>query len=153
MPAGFTISGVRETIRGVHRLEANAANPITLVSTWKIALFTAAATGIGADLQLYSTTNEVTGGGYVAGGATITPIVTEITLTGGIKAISVSFADIEYTSSPTFSFKHAVLYNASNAGALRALAWHTWNTTQTARGTTYSIGPKGDAQMPPWLFY
>ena len=150
MPAGFTTTGIKEVIQGVHRLGAHPGTPTTVRDTWKIAFYDATAT-IGADTSTYSATNEVSGGGYVAGGATITPIITEITV-GGVKKQSVSFADIEYSSSPTFSFKYAILYNATAGRGNRVLAWWSWTTTQTASGTTYSIGPKGDTTMPPLLF-
>ena len=147
MPAGWTTSGMNELPRGVHRIVANAANPATVADTWKVAFYDATAT-INADTQTYSATNEVTGGGYVAGGATVTPTISEITV-GGKKRIAITFPDIEYTSSPTFSFKYAILYNATAGRGNRVIGWWSWTATQTASGSTYSIGPKGDTNMPP----
>ena len=138
-----------ELIRGVHRLLAHAATPATVADTWKIAFYTSSAT-INSDTSTYATTNEVTGGGYVAGGATVIFTKSELTV-GGVKKIALTFPDIEYTNNPTFTFRYAILYNATAGRGNRVLGWWSWTTDQTASGTTYSIGAKGDTTMPPLL--
>jgi hypothetical protein len=79
-------------------------------NTFKIALFTSAAT-LGAATTAYSTTNEVTtGGNYTAGGNTLTAVSPA---TSGTTAY-VDFADTTWASS-TITANGALIYNNTNA--------------------------------------
>lgn len=79
-------------------------------NTFKIALYTSAAT-LGASTTAYSATNEVaTGGGYTAGGNTLTSVSPT---TSGTTAF-VDFADTTWTSS-TITANGALIYNNTNA--------------------------------------
>ena len=143
----LTTSGRKEVFSGVHVFAANAANPRTVTDTFRIALFTSSAT-INASTQTYSVTNEVAGGGYTAGGVVVTPVIEDETIGGKVNMI-IRWADIEFTASPTFTFRHAILYNATPGKNNRVVAYETWDSDRTASGTTYSIGPQADDTMSP----
>lgn len=79
-------------------------------NTFKIALYTSAAT-LGASTTAYSATNEVaTGGGYTAGGNTLTSVSPAVSGTTAY----VDFADTTWTSS-TITANGALIYNNTNA--------------------------------------
>lgn len=77
--------------------------------TIKIALYTSSAT-INATTTAYSTTNEVTGTGYTAGGVTLT---TQTVATTGTTAYF-DADDPEWTSA-SFTARGALIYNSTNA--------------------------------------
>lgn len=79
-------------------------------NTFKIALYTSAAT-LGASTTVYAATNEVTtGGGYTAGGNTLTSVSPT---TSGTTAF-VDFADTTWSSS-TITANGCLIYNNTNA--------------------------------------
>lgn len=81
-------------------------------NTFKIALYTSSAT-LGATTTAYSATNEVaTGGGYTAGGNTLTSVSPT---TSGTTAY-VDFADTTWASS-TITANGALIYNANSSNA------------------------------------
>ena len=75
--------------------------------TFKVALFTSSAT-LGAATTAYSTTNEVTGTGYTAGGNTLT-ISTNPTTSGTTAYLD--FADTTW-SAATITARGALIYKA-----------------------------------------
>ena len=78
--------------------------------TFKLALFTSAAT-LGASTTAYTTTNEVVGTGYTAGGVTLTNVDPTF---GGTTAF-VDFADATF-SSATITAAGALIYNTTTDG-------------------------------------
>ena len=78
--------------------------------TFKLALFTSAAT-LGASTTAYSTTNEVVGTGYTAGGVTLT----NIDPTSSGTTAFVDFADATF-SSATITAAGALIYNTTTDG-------------------------------------
>jgi hypothetical protein len=83
--------------------------------TYKIALYTA-----NADLSYattaYTTTNEVSGTGYTAGGQTLTPIVPA---SSGQTAY-VSFANVTWNPA-SFTCRGALIYNSTTGAAVAVL--------------------------------
>ena len=75
--------------------------------TIKIALYTSSAT-LGATSTAYATTNEISGTGYTAGGATL---ASAAITTSGTTAY-VDFADPSWTTA-TFTVNGALIYNSS----------------------------------------
>ena len=94
-----------ELLQGVHDLTTD---------TLKLALFLDSA-DLGAATTVYSTAGEASGGGYVAGGETVTGATVN---TSGTTA----FVDFNNVTWPTggFTARGALLYNASKAN--RAVA-------------------------------
>lgn len=78
--------------------------------TFKIALFTSAA-NLDATTTIYSTTNEVVGTGYTAGGATLTNV--DPTFSG--TTAFVDFADVTFASA-TITAAGAIIYNTTTDG-------------------------------------
>jgi len=89
-----------ELLGGTHDLDTD---------TIKIALFTSSAT-LGASTTAYSTSNEVSGTGYTAGGNT---------LAGAAISLSGSTAIVDFTdttwSSATITARGALIYNSSKS--------------------------------------
>lgn len=78
--------------------------------TYKIALFTSSAT-LGASTTAYSVTNEVSGTGYTAGGASLTVVAPT---TSGTTAF-LDFSDVTF-SNATITARGALIYSDSAAG-------------------------------------
>ena len=83
---------------------------VTSGHTFKIALFTSAAT-LGASTTAYTTTNEVVGTGYTAGGVTLT----NIDPTSSGTTAFIDFNDATWTSS-TITAAGALIYNTTTDG-------------------------------------
>lgn len=79
----------------------------TTGNTFKIALYTSSAT-LGAATTAYTTSNEVTGTGYTAGGNTLT----NVTPTSSGTTAFTDFADTTWSSS-TITARGALIYNSS----------------------------------------
>ena len=107
--------------------------------TFKIALFTSAAT-LGAATTAYSTTNEVTGTGYTAGGNTLT-ISTNPTSTGTTAFLD--FADTTW-SSATITARGALIYKSGGTNPAVAVLDFGSDKTSTAGDFTI-VFPAADA--------
>lgn len=94
-----TTSFKAELYEGVHNL---------LVDTLRIALFTANA-NLNAGTTAYSTTNEVTGGGYPPGGV----VLTGVTINSDGYTAYVNFNNAAFGAAVTA--RCALIYNASKA--------------------------------------
>ena len=108
-------------------------------SAFKLALFTSSAT-LGASTTAYSTTNEVSGTGYSAGGSALTRVDPS---TSGTTAFT-DFADLTF-STATITANGALIYNddASNDAAVIVLAFGG-DKTSTAGDFTIQF-PTADA--------
>lgn len=102
----FCTSFKQQLMQGQHNFTLTTGN------TFKIALYTSAAT-LGATTTAYSATNEVaTGGGYSAGGNTLTNVTPT---TSGTTAFT-DFADTTWSAS-TITANGALIYNANASNA------------------------------------
>ena len=107
--------------------------------TFKIALFTSAAT-LGAATTAYSTTNEVTGTGYTAGGNTLT-ISTNPTSTGTTAFLD--FADTTW-SNASITARGALIYKSGGGDPAIAVLDFGSDKTSTAGDFTI-VFPAADA--------
>lgn len=89
----------QELLVGTHNFTTSTGD------TFKLALYTSSAT-LGASTTAYSTTNEVSGTGYTAGGAALTNVTPT---TSGTTALT-DFADLTF-SSATITANGALIYN------------------------------------------
>jgi hypothetical protein len=110
-----TTSFKRELYEGVHNF---------LVDTFKIALYTSSA-DLGNNTTQYTTVGEVTGGGYTAGG---------ITLTGALVSANSNTAYITFNSpitwtNVTFTTRGALIYNSSKGN--KAVAVYNFGQDMT----------------------
>jgi hypothetical protein len=101
--------------------------------TFKIALFTNAAT-LGAATTAYSTTNEVTGTGYTAGGNTLT--ISQVPTSTGTTAF-LDFADTTW-SSATITARGAMIYLA-DGGTNPAVAVLDFGSDKTSTAGDFTI--------------
>lgn len=105
-------------------------------SVYKIALYTGFA-NLGADTLAYTTDHEVTGGGYTAGGKTLTKVAPSLS---GSTAI-VTFQNVTWNPA-TFSARCALIYNSSTNAAVAVL---DFGSTKTAGGTFTITFPEANA--------
>jgi hypothetical protein len=82
---------------------------------YKIALYDSTAT-LNADTLVYTTSGEVTGAGYTAGGNVLSPTVP--TSSNGVAYIS--FANVTWTSA-SFVSRGALIYNSTTNAAVAVL--------------------------------
>lgn len=107
-------------------------------STFKIALYTSSAT-LGASTTVYSTSNEVVGTGYTAGGATLTNIDPTIS---GTTAFA-DFADVTFTNA-SITAAGALIYNSSQSN--KAVAVLSFGGDKTSTNGDFVIQfPTADA--------
>jgi len=106
--------------------------------TLKIALYTSAAT-LDASTTVYTTSNEVTGTGYPAGGNTLTGATVSLTGTTAF----VDFSDTSW-STATITARGALIYNASKSN--KAVAVLDFGSDKTSTGGAFTIQfPVNDA--------
>ncbi len=105
--------------------------------TYKIALYDANA-DLGASTTAYTTTNEVTGTNYTAGGNTLTPVVP----TSSGTTAYVSFANTSW-SSASFTCRGALIYNSTTGAAVCVL---NFGSDKTCTNQTFTVTfPTADA--------
>ena len=104
----------------------------------KIALYTSLAT-LSAATTVYSTSDEVVGLGYVAGGNTLTGATVSLTGTTAF----VDFADTSWTIA-TITARGALIYNSSKAN--KAVAVLDFGSDKTSTAGTFTVQfPTNDA--------
>jgi len=106
--------------------------------TFKIALFTSSAT-LGAATTAYTTSNEVSGTGYTAGGNTLTNVTPS---TSGTTAFT-DFADTTW-SSATITARGALIYNSTDSD--KAVVVLDFGSDKTSTNGDFTIQfPTADA--------
>ena len=120
-----------ELLQAVHNFGPTSPN------TFKIALYTAAS-NIGPDTTVYTTTDEVVGTGYTAGGNTLV-ISTSPTSGNSTASIPTAFVSFSNTSWATASFtaRGALIYNSTQGN--KSVAVLDFGADKTASGTTFEI--------------
>ncbi len=122
---GMTNSFVTELLQAIHNFTTGTGD------TYKIALYTSAA-NIGPTTTAYTATGEISGTGYVAGGATLTGL----TLTFGSDYAYVTFANPSWASA-TFTARGALIYNSTKAN--RSVAVIDFGSDKVVTGTTFTV--------------
>lgn len=128
---GATTSFKVELLQAVHNFGPTSPN------TFKVALYTASA-NINADTTAYSTTNEVTGTGYTAGGNTLTIDVspTSGNNSSNIPTAYISFSNTSWTSA-SFTARAALIYNSSQSN--KSVAVLDFGSDKTVSNDTFQI--------------
>ena len=98
---------------------------------FKIALYTSAAT-LDATTTVYTTSDEVTGTGYTAGGNTLTGATVSLTGTTAF----VDFSDTSWTTA-TITARGALIYNSSKSN--KAVAVLDFGSDKISSGGTFTI--------------
>ena len=122
----------KELLEGVHNFKNSGG------STFKLALFTSSAS-LDASTTAYSTSNEVSGTGYSAGGSALTRVDPS---TSGTTAFT-DFADSTF-STATITANGAVIYNAGASDAAVIVLAFGGDKTSTAGDFTIQF-PTADA--------
>lgn len=126
---GATTSFKVQLLDGIHNF---------LTDTFKIALYTGNAS-LDASTTVYSTSNEVTGTGYTAGGNTLTPT----TPTSSGTVAYVSFANTSWASA-SFTARAALIYNSTQGN--KSVAVLDFGSDKTVSDSTFTITfPVADA--------
>jgi hypothetical protein len=115
---GQTTSFKAELYQGVHNL---------LTNTLKIALYTALA-DLNENTTVYSTSNEIVGTGYTAGGKTLTGVT--IGTSGSIAYVN--FNNVVWTPA-SFTTRCALIYNSSQGN--KSIAVLDFGSDKTATNT------------------
>jgi hypothetical protein len=140
----MTIAQTATTSFKVELLQAIHSFGPTSPDTFKIALYTAAST-IGPTTTVYTTTAEVVGTGYTAGGNTL---VISTSPTSGNNAASVptafvSFSNTSWTSA-SFTARGALIYNSTEGN--KSVAVLDFGADKTVSNDTFQIiFPTADA--------
>ena len=127
-----------ELLQAVHNFGPASPN------TFKIALYTAAS-NIGPDTTVYTTTDEVVGTGYTAGGNTlvISTSPTSGNNTANIPTAFVSFSNTSWTSA-SFTARGALIYNSTEGN--KSVAVLDFGADKTVSNDTFQIiFPTADA--------
>ena len=117
-----TTSFQKELYEGIHDL---------LTDTIKIALYTANA-DLGATTTVYTTTDEVSGTGYSAGGNTLTGA--SVSSNDGIAFVS--FSNTSW-SGASFTCRGALIYNSSKAN--RSIAVLNFGSDKIVSNQTFTV--------------
>lgn len=120
--AGLTTSFKEQLLLGQHDLETDVL---------KIALYTSAAT-LGPSTTAYSTTDEVTGTGYTAGGE----VLVNVTVDQGNGVAYASFDNPTWTAT-TFTVRGALIYNYSKSN--KSIAVLNFGSDQTTLSQNFQI--------------
>lgn len=114
---GMTDSFIKELTLGVHNFAASGGD------TFKIALYDASAS-LGPSTTAYTATNEITGTGYVAGGASLTNV--EPAVSDGV--CYWSFSNVTWAASQ-LTASGALIYNSSQSN--KAVAVLSFGSSKT----------------------
>ena len=128
------LSGLENFTTGGEVVINGVATPLV----YKIALYTAAAT-LDSTTTAYTTVDEVTGGGYTAGGNTLTVIPPNYS--NADNTAYVSFQNTTW-SPATFTCRGALIYNATTGASVCVL---DFGADKTATGTFTITFPTADA--------
>lgn len=120
-----------ELLQAIHNFGPTTPN------TFKVALYTGAA-NITATTTVYTTTGEVVGTGYTAGGNTlvISTSPTSGNNTAGVPTAYISFNNTSWTNA-TFTCRGALIYNATQGN--KSVAVLDFGSDKTVNNDTFQI--------------
>lgn len=128
-----------EILDGIHNFGTGVVRASTAADTYKIALYTSAAT-LDASTTAYTTSNEVVGTGYTAGGNTLT--VSVVPTSTGTTAY-LSFSNTSWTTA-TITARGALIYNSTQGN--KAVAVLDFGSDKTSTAGTFQINfPTADS--------
>ena len=131
-----------ELLNGTHLFYANAS-PAQSADTFKLALYTTAATNLNAATTTYGTpTGELAaGGGYTSGGKSMTivpPTTTAISDSTGTAFLS--FGNVSFDNATFSGVQYALIYNSTKSG--KAVAVLDFGSGKAVTASTFTV------QMP-----
>ena len=135
----MTTSFKQEILQGIHNFTSGSGGGTTTTTgtgnVFKIALYTSSAT-LSAATTTYSTSNEVSGTNYIAGGNTLT----NVTPTTSSTTALTDFADTTWSSS-SMTARGALIYNSSTTAgtADRAIVVLDFGADKTSTSGDFTI--------------
>jgi hypothetical protein len=129
-----------ELLKGHHALGTSVTRGATTKDTIKAALYLASAT-VNASTTAYSSTGEVTGTNYSAGGVTVTN-ATEPTSTSTTAHWTPSASIVYTTVTLSTAFDAVLLYNSTQSD--KAIAVYTFGSQTITAGTFTLTMPTND---------
>jgi len=130
-----------ELLTGTHNFGTGVVRAATTADTFKAALYLASAT-VNASTTAYSSTGEVTGTNYTAGGATVTngnAPATSGTTAYWTPSASISFSNVTLST----AFDAVLIYNSSQSN--KAVSVHTFGSQTVTAGTFTLTMPTNDS--------
>lgn len=130
-----------ELLVGHHNFGTGVIRAATTADTFKAALYLASAT-VNASTTAYSSTGEVTGTGYTAGGVTVTfgtPPSTSGTTAFVTPSASISYSAVTLST----AFDAVLIYNSTQSD--KAVSVHTFGSQTVTAGTFTLTMPVNDA--------
>jgi len=132
----MTTSFMGELLTATHNFGVAPIRAATTADTFKAALYLASAT-INASTTVYTTTGEVTGTNYTAGGVTVTnanvPVATNSSVTAGVAYWTPSASFVYTTVTLSTAFDTVLLYNSTQTN--KAVSVHTFGSQTITAGT------------------
>lgn len=130
-----------ELLNGIHAFGTTVVRGATTKDTFKAALYLASAT-VNASTTAYSSTGEVTGTNYTAGGVTVTNA--NAPASSGTTAYWTPSASFSWsTVTLATSFDAVLIYNSTQSNA--AVAVYTFGGTTISAGTFTLTMPTNDS--------
>ena len=123
---------IQQTLTTSFKQQMLQAGQNLATDTLKIALYTAPAS-LGPDTTIYSTSNEVVGTGYTAGGEVLTGVVITANANG---TVYVNFDNAVWPVS-SFTARGALLYNSTQANA--SVAVLDFGADKTCVNQTFTV--------------
>lgn len=137
----MTTSFKGELLTATHNFGTAPTRGTSTADTFKAALYLASAT-INASTTAYTTTGEVTGTNYSAGGVTVTNATAPTT--SGTTAYWTPSASITYTNvTLTTAFDAVLIYNSTQSD--KAVSVHTFGAQTITAGTFSLTMPSNDS--------
>ena len=130
-----------ELLVGHHNFGTGVVRAATTADTFKAALYLASAT-VNAATTAYSSTGEVSGSGYTAGGVTVTfgtPPSTSGTTAFVTPSASISYSAVTLST----AFDAVLIYNSTQSD--KAVSVHTFGSQTVTAGTFTLTMPVNDA--------
>lgn len=120
-----------QLLQGVHNFGDNTVYPPAGGNTFKIALYTSAAT-LSSATTVYTTSGESSGAGYTAGGQNLTNL--GVSLSGTTAYLS--FSDVTWTTA-TISAAGALIYNSTQSN--KAVAVFSFGATYSSTAGNFTV--------------
>jgi len=123
-----------EILDGIHNFGVGVIRATTAADTFKIALYSTLAT-LNSTTTIYTTDNEVTGTGYVAGGNTL--VISQAPTSTNTETVAwLNFENSSWANA-TFSADGALIYNSTQGN--KAVAVLNFGSTKTTTNQTFTV--------------
>ncbi len=123
-----------EILDGIHNFGVGVIRATTAADTFKIALYSTLAT-LNSTTTVYTTQDEVTGTGYVAGGNTL--VISQAPTSTNTETVAwLNFENSSWASA-TFSADGALIYNSTQGN--KAVAVLNFGGTKTTTNQTFTV--------------